>query len=877
MAGVLLPEARCQADGLTILLAPPRARGAMQVAEDWRIGEAMSGESGEQSQPATRDSAGASLERRVIGGGMDSMIATPTSILLPRQDGRTLRRESEVKPVVESGYKGAEGRLMSTAGTGRSQPTRSRLLSPSAPWAGWKSPERMASPTRNSLPIQPGSPAVVGSPWILLGETPAKSMASEKEEVAEEQKQASSVMTEVPTAELGSMSGETAQNAVGVGRRASFQAPSPNRTEEEKAWAALLPATPGTAPCDHAVAGPVVLSKAETSATKQEKSMAARHHGHDSPTTTFLPTSVFWKTTFNTYRKESLPTQHDFAEVCKQDKSATTRHSRSCSSSQLDVRMLDEADCESQPTPQFSYQRVETGPRGPIGSRSSSLTLAESRSGGEITWFSAGMESVDTPQSASAICRRPSSGQTPRFADVLDETGDGLQCSAWMMMQPRSPQAVAQSVEAMMATKNALEREWEREETKLNAGTKGETNPEDKSSSLSELAEAAASRFVTVLLDLTNNPESGSAQAPSPEAVLPIPVEEDSPQDHDRPKDLQLDPTFYQSYDKFWYHLYCCVHTGLRSDLQNDPAHTPEMSSFIHALGICERLCLWEELEEHMTSKEFLTGILVWRELAYSVNQALLIYSVAMDRCERADFKATRLAEMASKLDEIRLELAVEMVPGCKSRFSMVTFVDALRLSSSKQCDEGRGVVPECKTSNVSTSSAQSLDNVSTHSRPFSADALETVTPLPAKVDSSLFSVLQKDREIKASLRRRARLRATDYISELVLERHSCWIRHSDELTLRSVGDEADDDHEQIRSRRSPPRDMRYHFRCLQALTMDSTLSKWVVQSLPVIQIQTPSSLASCNDSHEAREAPFFPTTDERADPSSFAPLRVLT
>ena len=450
-----------------------------------------------------------------------------------------------------------------------------------------------------------------------------------------------------------------------------------------------------------------------------------------------------------------------------------------------------------------------------------------------------------------------------------------MQCSAWMMMQPRSPQAVAQSVETMMATKNALEREWEREETKLNAGTKGET--EDKSSSLSELAEAAASRFVTVLLDLTNNPESGSAQAPSAEAVLPIPVEEDSPQDHDRPKDLQLDPTFYQSYDKFWYHLYCCVHTGLRSDLQNDPAHTPEMSSFINALDICERLCLWEELEEHMTSKEFLTGILVWRELAYSVNQALLIYSVAMDRCERADFKATRLAEMASKLDEIRLELAVEMVPGCKSRFSMVTFVDALRLSSSKQCDEGRGVVPECTTSNVSTSSAQSLDNVSTHSRPFSADALETVTPLPAKVDSSLFSVLQKDREIKASLRRRARLRATDYISELVLERHSCWIRHSDELTLRSVGDDADDDHEQIRSRRSPPRDMRYHFRCLQALTMDSTLSKWVVQSLPVIQIQTPSSLASCNDSHEAREAPFFPTTDERADPSAFAPLRVLT
>ena len=827
----------------------------------------MSGESGEQSQPASRDS------------GMDSMIATPTT-LLPRQDGRTPRRESKGKPLVESGYEGAEGRLMSTAATCRGQPTRSTLLSPSAPWAGWKSPERMASPTRNSLPIQPGSPAVVESPWILLGETPAKSMASEKEEVAEEQKQASSVMTEVPTAELRSvctMSGEAAQSAVGAGKRASFQAPSPNLTEEEKAWAALLPATPRTAPFDHAVAGPVSLSKAETSATKQEESMAARHRGHDSPTTTFLPTSVFWTTTFRTYRKESLTTQQDFAEVCELDKVATTKHSKSCTSSQLDVRMLNEAACDYEPTPQFSYQRVETGLRGPSGSRSSSPTLAQSRSRGEITWFSAGMESVDAPQSAFAICRQPSSGQTPRFADVVDETGDGLQCSAWMMMQPRSPQAVAQSVEAMMATKSALEREWERQETKLNAGSKGETNPEDKLSSLSQLAEAAASRFVTVLLDLTNNLENGSAQAPSPEAVLPIPVQEDSPQDHDRPKDLQLDPTFYQSYDKFWYHLYCCVHTGLRSDLQNDPALTPEMSSFINALDICERLCLWEELEEHMTSKEFLAGILVWKELAYSVNQALQIYSVLMDRCERANFKSTRLAEMASKLDEFRLELAVEMGPGCKSRFSMVTLVDALRSSSSKQCDEGRGVVPECTTSNVSTSPAQSLDNGTTHFRPFSADAFEIVTPLPAKVDPSLFAVLQKDQEIRALLRRRARLRATDYISELVLDGHSCRIRHSDELTLRSVGDDADDDHGQIRSRGSPPRGMRYRFRCLQALTKDSTSSKWVVESLPVIQIQTTSSLVSCNDSHEAHEAPFFPSKDERADPSAFAPLRVLT
>ena len=84
-------------------------------------------------------------------------------------------------------------------------------------------------------------------------------------------------------------------------------------------------------------------------------------------------------------------------------------------------------------------------------------------------------------------------------------------------------------------------------------------------------------------------------------------------------------------YTDFWFHLYSCVYTGLPSTSAVEghaTLYTPEMSDFLGAMAICERVGLWADLEQHLTSTRFLRGIVVWRDLSCSVSQALKMYSV---------------------------------------------------------------------------------------------------------------------------------------------------------------------------------------------------------------------------------------------------------
>jgi len=294
----------------------------------------------------------------------------------------------------------------------------------------------------------------------------------------------------------------------------------------------------------------------------------------------------------------------------------------------------------------------------------------------------------------------------PVCAATQDARGALLECAAWMKLEPHAPphncnKFAEDDVVGVLETKN--------EKTSIRPGA----------SWLSGLAEVAAAHLVSSLIDATcaapdsvsdeddratdepgtfSSVELQSAMRPKAEHGMyngtdtdlsvgrrsekPCPFIADKTSPHHR--------DFFGSYTDFWFHLYCCVYTGLpataaptnhTADASATHLCTPEVSEFLSAIAICENLALWDELEQYLTNKRFLQGILVWRDLSHSVSQALTIYSVALSRYDGAGIKAQALRTTAEQLHKIRLEIVADTSGSSRGK-SITLLVASLRRSA---------------------------------------------------------------------------------------------------------------------------------------------------------------------------------------------------
>jgi hypothetical protein len=223
----------------------------------------------------------------------------------------------------------------------------------------------------------------------------------------------------------------------------------------------------------------------------------------------------------------------------------------------------------------------------------------------------------------------PSAGPMPGSTE--DNSGKVLTCSQWMMLTPASD------------TEPNITIVQESSPVKLK-GQESCSQVVPESSWLSGLAQVAAASLMASFLgasstsayadQISDTPnlspsdgEYGNAFASLSTALTELPsVHERSKTPERHACEVEMmdtvtisDSEYLTLYTEFWYHLFCCIYTGLPESavfshsLESREAseagclaHTPEVSEFLQAIDICERLKVWDWLEQYLTSKRFL-------------------------------------------------------------------------------------------------------------------------------------------------------------------------------------------------------------------------------------------------------------------------------
>ena len=211
----------------------------------------------------------------------------------------------------------------------------------------------------------------------------------------------------------------------------------------------------------------------------------------------------------------------------------------------------------------------------------------------------------------------PSKGR-PIPGSTEDDSRKVLTCSQWMMLTPASGTepniTVQESSSANLKGQESCSR----------------VAPE--SSWLSGLAQVAAASLVASFLGATSSStpvdqilcadeDDANAFTSLSTALseLPSAHERSKTPERDACEEEKVDTVtipdseYLTSYTEFWYHLFCCIYTGLPESAVHSHSseagcltHTPEVSEFLQAIDICERLRLWDGLEQYLTSKRFL-------------------------------------------------------------------------------------------------------------------------------------------------------------------------------------------------------------------------------------------------------------------------------
>ena len=217
--------------------------------------------------------------------------------------------------------------------------------------------------------------------------------------------------------------------------------------------------------------------------------------------------------------------------------------------------------------------------------------------------------------------------------DLVMKHSEISSCSEWMQYSATKPCISASN------DKDSVERE--------NRNRNAKESSAEPSSWMSGLAEKAAISLVSSLFgggvkvgknNVIDNQDTQPHFACESLSATFLSLENVNASQLEQARCCSVSPTDSDLYIDFWYHMYCCIYTGLPPPGNGpvgaiDPdefggGHTPEVLEFLSALAICEDLALWDEVEVYLTSKRFIQGIVVWRNLLPSINQALNIFSV---------------------------------------------------------------------------------------------------------------------------------------------------------------------------------------------------------------------------------------------------------
>jgi hypothetical protein len=218
----------------------------------------------------------------------------------------------------------------------------------------------------------------------------------------------------------------------------------------------------------------------------------------------------------------------------------------------------------------------------------------------------------------------------------ISSCSESMQYSAWMKPSTQPPISASNDKDSV-----------ERDMSNTNRNRNAKESSAEPSSWMSGLAEKAAISLVSSLFgggvkvgknDIIDNQDTQPHFAPQSLSATFLSLENVNASQLERARCCSVSPTDSDLYIDFWYHMYCCIYTGLPPP-GNGPVgaigpdefggeHTPEVLEFLSALAICEDLALWDEVEFYLTSKRFIQGIVVWRNLLPSINQALNIFSV---------------------------------------------------------------------------------------------------------------------------------------------------------------------------------------------------------------------------------------------------------
>jgi hypothetical protein len=179
-----------------------------------------------------------------------------------------------------------------------------------------------------------------------------------------------------------------------------------------------------------------------------------------------------------------------------------------------------------------------------------------------------------------------------------------------------------------------------------------------ESSWLSGLAQAAASTVVSSIIGKSSAGTIARASEGFGSSTLEAVMHSDpgysgSDADvcvHANEDDLKSQAIYWNKYTEFWSHAISVVYSGLPPS----DGSTPELAEFMKAMDICHELQLWEEFEGYLASDQFLHSIVVWRELAKSVEQADTIFDHALSRYGEASVSAPALVATADELKKLR-------------------------------------------------------------------------------------------------------------------------------------------------------------------------------------------------------------------------------